>query len=78
MVQAEPEQHFSILPDPIGDRNLSDERCPRLINRPAPDNVLWKEDGLPNWQILKDYLAREGPISKSQIMRLLMATLQLL
>ena len=58
------EQRFSVLPDPLPDRTLSDAQCPRIINRPAADSILWGEDGLPNWRVLKDYLMREGPLSK--------------
>ena len=33
---------------------------------------------MPNWRLLKDYLAREGPMKKEQIIKFLMKTLQLL
>ena len=78
MVEAtDTSQSFSLLPDPIPDRKLTDAECPRMINKPIEDNQLWNSDGIPNWRLLKDFLAREGPISKPQIMRLLMETLQL-
>ena len=79
MVEATPtpeETRFSLLPDPIPDRKLTDEECPRMINKPVEDSQLWDGD-LPNWRLLKDFLAREGPITKPQIMRLLTAALQL-
>ena len=76
MVEAtDTSQQFSLLPDPIPDRKLTDAECPRMINKPIEDNQLWNDDNIPNWRILKDFLAREGPITKPQIMRLLMSTL---
>lgn len=66
-----------MLPDPIPDRNLTDEQCPRMINKPIEDSALFGENDLPDWRLLKDFLAREGPITKPQIMRLLMSTLQM-
>lgn len=77
MVQASSETHFSLLPDPIPDRTLSDEQCPRMINKPIEDSVLFSADDKPDWRVLKDFLAREGPITKPQIVRLLMSTLQM-
>ena len=69
------EARFSLLPDPIPDRPLTDEQCPRMINKPIEDSALCGENEMPDWRLLKDFLAREGPISKPQIMRLLMSTL---
>ena len=71
------ESNFSLLPDPVPDRKLTDEQCPKIINKPIQDDALWSGD-LPNWRLLKDYLAREGPISKPQITRILLATLRVL
>ena len=64
-----------MIKDPIPDRTLDDETCPRLIQKPLEDSKLWVEDELPNWKLLKNYLAREGPITKPQILKLLMLTL---
>lgn len=46
-----------------------------MINKPIEDSALFGENDIPDWRLLKDFLAREGPISKPQIMRLLMSTL---
>ena len=62
MVEASPESQFSVLPDPIPDRKLTDEQCPRIINKPLADDKFWKTEELPNWQLLKSFLAREGPL----------------
>lgn len=76
MVEAQA-SNFSLLPDPVNDRKLNDQECPRIINKALDDSQLWSDGDKPNWKLLKDFLAREGPITKPQIMRLLMATLQL-
>jgi len=67
--------HFSVLPDPLPDRPLTDAQCPRMINKPMQDSSLWGENGLPDWRLLKEFLAREGPIMKPQIMRIMQSTL---
>ena len=46
-----------------------------MINKPLEDSELWGENDLPDWRLLKDFLGREGPISKPHMLRLLMATL---
>jgi hypothetical protein len=75
MVEATEETRFSLLPDPVSDRKLTDAECPKIINRPIEDSELWGDSDKPDWRLLKDFLAREGPIKKEQILRLLMATL---
>lgn len=69
------ESRFSVVPDPIPDRPLNDEQCPRMINKPIEDSALFGANDIPDWRLLKDFLAREGPLTKPQIMRLLMSTL---
>lgn len=71
MVEADSAKPFSLLPDPIPDRPLTEAQCPVMINKPVEDALLFGENDLPNWRLLKDFLSREGPISKPQIMRLL-------
>lgn len=68
---AEDEQRFQLLQDPCKDRPLDDAACPRLIARPLNDEQLWPKDDLPDWKLVKDFLSREGPISKPQMIRLL-------
>ena len=75
MVEASGDAHFSVLPDPIPDRFLDDATCPRMINKPMEDSSIWDSNGLPNWRIIKDFLTREGPMTKDQIMRLLRSAL---
>lgn len=38
MVEASGETRFSLLPDPIPDRKLTDQQCPKIINRPVSDD----------------------------------------
>ena len=64
-------EHFSVLPDPVNDRALNDEQCPRIINRPMEDSHMFGTDDIPQWRVIKDFLAREGPITKPQLMKLL-------
>ena len=63
------------MPDPIPDRPLDDATCPRMINKPMEDGAIWGDDDLPKWKILKDFLLREGPLTKDQIMRILRSAL---
>jgi hypothetical protein len=59
------ESTYSTVPDPLNDRTCSEKDCPRLINKPLEDSVLFsKEGGNPDWKLLKDFLSREGPIPK--------------
>ena len=76
MVEAQDDNRFSLLPDPLPDRKLTDAECPKIINKSLESSQLWGSDGLPNWRLLKDFLAREGPITKEQIVRILNEILQ--
>ena len=46
-----------------------------MINKEIDSDLLFDENDIPDWKVLKDYMAREGPITKVQIMRLLTAAL---
>ena len=70
------ETRFSVIPDPLPDRPLTDAQCPKAANKPLEDSQIFGDNDLPDWRLLKDFMAREGPISKPQIMRLLNKTLQ--
>ena len=76
MVEAAEETRFSLLPDPISDRPLTDAQCPKIINRHIEDAQLFGPGDVPNWKLLKDYLSREGQLTKPQVIRLLNAALQ--
>jgi hypothetical protein len=61
---------FLTLPDPCNDRVLSEKDCPTLVNRPLPDDVLFKKN-LPDWKVLRELQSREGPLTKDQTCRIL-------
>jgi serine/threonine-protein phosphatase 2B catalytic subunit len=54
---------YSSLPDPFKDRQVSEKQCPSLINQPLSDTQLFKLD-IPDWKMLKEFMQREGPVSK--------------
>ena len=62
---------FSLLPDPCNDRTLTDQQCPTMCNKPLDDDQFWPDGELPDWRVLKDFMTREGKISKEQMVRLL-------
>ena len=57
-----PEDQLSLLPDPLGDRVMKDVHT--LCNRPIADEDLWGKKNVPNWKLLEEHLAREGPVTK--------------
>jgi serine/threonine-protein phosphatase 2B catalytic subunit len=69
---------LAILPNPYNDRHCTDQECPTFINRPLSDDQLFLKTGIPNWKTLKEHYCREGPVNKSQCLRILKATLNLL
>ena len=75
MVEASGGQKFSLLPDPKGDRHLTEEQCPQMANKPLEDQFLWPDGELPDWKLLKDFMTREGKLTKEQIIKLLKQTL---
>jgi len=46
---------FGALPDPLNDRVVSEQECPRLIQRPLADDVLFSKNGNPDWRVLKEF-----------------------
>jgi hypothetical protein len=66
-----------LLQDPCHDRMLKDSDCQRLANRPLPNDKLWLKNDLPDWKLLRDFLSREGPVSKPQCVKLLKATIEM-
>lgn len=56
---------YTLLPDPLNDRPMKDSECLILSNKPIDDKKLWKKEGIPDWKMLKDYLCREGLVTKS-------------
>jgi serine/threonine-protein phosphatase 2B catalytic subunit len=74
---------MDVLPDPCKDRFV--KTCPPPPNKPLPDNILYPYKGKnmnynsyvgedskkPDWRCLKDFLLREGPLKKEQVIKLL-------
>lgn len=64
------------MPDPLNDRVMKDVH--RLCNRPIDDSDLWVgKKNVPNWKLLEEHLAREGPVTKKQVMQILKITLDI-
>lgn len=61
------------LPDPVNDRPLKD--LPPFVNKAIDDSLLFQrnEEGkeIPNWRILEEFMSKEGPLLKAQVMKLL-------
>ena len=59
------ESLYSTVPDPCNDRTCSEKDCPKLVNKPLEDTVLFSQEGeKPDWKLLKEFLSREGPLTK--------------
>ena len=71
-----PDDQLSLLPDPLNDRVMRDVH--RLCNRPIDDSDLWVgKKNVPNWKLLEEHLAREGPVTKKQVMQILKRVLDI-
>lgn len=68
---------YTLLNNPCNDRIISDSQCPILSDKPLDDAKFWPKDGLPNWKMFRDFLCREGPVTKQQCVRLLNSVLEI-
>jgi len=61
------------LPDPINDRPLKD--LPPFVNKSIDDSLLFprNSDGveIPDWKLLEEFMQKEGPLLKPQIMKII-------
>jgi len=61
------------LPDPVNDRPLKD--LPPFVNKSIKDSLLFPKNSegveLPDWKILEEFMTKEGPLEKTQVMRLI-------
>lgn len=64
------------LPDPCNDRVIADTQCPKLAHKPLDDAKFWVKEGVPNWKMLREFLCREGPVTKQQCVRVLKSVLE--
>ena len=46
-----------------------------MANKPLEDSHLWPDGELPDWKLLKEFMTREGKLTKEQITKLLKQTL---
>lgn len=72
---------LQLLPDPYSDRPVTSVPAP--CHRPLPTKeVFLKPDdpvnSQPQWELLRDFLAREGRVSKSDFKRIINQSIQLL
>lgn len=59
------------LPDPCGDRPMKD--LPPFVNKAVDDSLLFPDGSKPDWKLLEEFMSKEGPILKSQVMKILSA-----
>jgi hypothetical protein len=57
---------MDILPDPLGDRVVHEVIPPP--HHPLSHNLMFTASSKPNWRVIKDHLAIEGRISKSDLL----------
>ena len=64
---------MDFLPDPIKDRPLKD--LPPFVNRAVKDEILFirNDQGheVPDWKLLEEFMSREGPLLKTQVMKII-------
>ena len=64
---------MEFLPDPINDRPVKD--LPPFVNKEIKDEILFKkskeEATVVDWKILEEFMCKEGPLNKSQVMKIL-------
>jgi len=64
---------MEFLPDPCNDRPLKD--LPPFVNKALEDSLLFSKnkagDEVPNWKLLEEFLSKEGPILRTQVMKII-------
>ena len=60
---------MDLLPDPLNDRVMNEIKPPP--HRPLNHALLFPTPRKPNWRLLKDHLAKEGRVSKSDWLSLI-------
>lgn len=63
------------LLDPYDDRNVKTVEPPPYL--PLSDELMWKAPDMPNWQVIRDHLKKEGKIKKEHVTRLIELTLDI-
>ena len=64
---------MEFLPDPLNDRTCKD--LPPFVNKAVSDDVLFpkKDDGSTtvDWKLLEDFMSKEGPLEKRQVLKII-------
>ena len=63
---------MEFLPDPVNDRPMKD--LPPFANKALPESALFVkgESGeVPDWKLLEEFMSREGPLLKPQVMKII-------
>lgn len=63
------------LADPYNDRQVPSVDPPPSL--PLSDEVMWAEMDIPNWEVIRDHLKKEGKLQKDQVVRLAEAVLEI-
>lgn len=64
------------LLDPWNDRQVPSVQAPPF--RPLSEDLMWSEMDMPNWEVIRDHLKREGKLTKEQVMRMGALTLDII
>lgn len=61
------------LPDPVNDRPLKD--LPPFVNKAIDNSLLFPRNSegaeIPDWRLLEEFMSKEGPLSKQQVMKII-------
>ena len=67
------ESQLQFLPDPLNDRPTKD--LPPFVNKEVDDSILFitNADGneVPNWKLLEEFMSKEGPLRRSQVLKII-------
>lgn len=63
------------LLDPCNDRQVPSLEPPP--SAPLSDELMWSEMDLPNWEVIRDHLKKEGKITKEHVTRMAELTLDI-
>lgn len=56
------------LKDPCNDRQVPSVELPPIL--PLSDAMLWTQKDVPDWELVRDHLKKEGKITKEHVMKM--------
>jgi serine/threonine-protein phosphatase 2B catalytic subunit len=56
------------LLDPYNDRKVKSVEPPPYL--PLSEELLWSAKDMPNWEIIRDHLKKEGKLKKEDVVRM--------